>query len=138
MHNGVPPHLWFMHNGIPPHLWFMHNGAAPHLWFIHNGAPPHLWFMHNGVPPHLWFMHNGVPPHFLLGFWQFMDNVLAEQWLGQEGQTAWPASSSDTNPLHSWPRSRNSGKRLSASSCLSGRSSPRPHGKPRLPPDEFQ
>jgi len=58
-----------------------------------------------------------------------MDNVLPELWLGGGGPTAWPASSSDSNPFHSKVRSQNSGKRLSASSCISGRSSFRPHEK---------
>ena len=50
------------------------------------------------------FMHNGAAPHFSRVARQFLNQHLANKWIGRGGAIAWPARSPDLNPLdfHLW------------------------------------
>jgi hypothetical protein len=39
-------------------------------------------------------------PNYFLEFLQFLNNVFSGEWIVRGGPTAWPAPSSDLNPLH--------------------------------------
>jgi hypothetical protein len=79
---------------LPPRL----TGAVYHD-LLRNVRPELLQDVDLLTGIHLGFMHDGTPSHFLLEFRKFSNNVFPEQWIGQDGPTAWPARSPDLNPL---------------------------------------
>jgi hypothetical protein len=67
--------------------------------FLRNVLPELLQDYDMQTRLHLWIMHDGVPPRFLFAVREFLNSVFPEHWTGRGGPKAWPAPSSDLNPL---------------------------------------
>jgi hypothetical protein len=49
----------------------------------------------------MWFVHDGAPAHFSHVVQDILNITHYNQWIGREGQTVWPPSLPDLNPLGS-------------------------------------
>lgn len=45
-------------------------------------------------------MQDGDPPHFSRQVRDYLNIIYTNQWIGRGEPTAWPARSSDLNPIH--------------------------------------
>jgi hypothetical protein len=61
--------------------------------FLGNVLPELLQDVDLQIRINLRFMHDGAPPNCLLAGWEFLNNVFPKQWIGRDGQAAWPSHS---------------------------------------------